>query len=579
MSDNTPKVVATGKRDKAINEVERHETSQDTSELKSLKEEPDMTSERGEDVSNAPDSKNRVFAMSSFWNEMERLTIKDILGSRITSRTPPPRSLSPLVESIESDSTDTADSGYFTPHVDDTKTVSTIADLEQANVNFAASIHDISFNSLDVMWDGEPRPVSLGSGLYPQNVRLTSDTDNPQPLLSTISEERRQRQMLKNTSVHNLHTLDSEQFSGTWKVQTSAAVIPEESESERECFSDVQKPCCDCGTDPMSSSLFTEGTPAKSYQFSLTNIFQYLFAGKQSNPKPPESEDTETHSCGNTVPETYDQFFSEFDCGSFFYPHIETEDRPKDKPVPIFSRSRSSSRFRQFPEAYDHFLSSSSSSDSSAESEEEDDLGPIRVVTRYNRRTIEESTSTDIYENSFTDWDLHRNLFWNNTFSLRNVHLTGPVSQEQQSSGPLTPVDRSSMQRRRRVFPSINALGNQDTVVLDPLVYHFQERVYRQLSRHTFSFDDLQSAVSNPSLGPTLVPLRQSDMCLVCIAFASWVLKSANPQVEDAWKAVLLANVSALSAIRYLRRYMRERSLEQPAISRPTLSPIGGVNL
>uniref|UniRef100_A0A672GV75 Uncharacterized protein n=2 Tax=Salarias fasciatus TaxID=181472 RepID=A0A672GV75_SALFA len=46
-------------------------------------------------------------------------------------------------------------------------------------------------------------------------------------------------------------------------------------------------------------------------------------------------------------------------------------------------------------------------------------------------------------------------------------------------------------------------------------------------------------------------------MCMVCIAFASWVLKTANPQVGDAWKAVLLANVSALSAIQYLRRYVR----------------------
>lgn len=34
-----------------------------------------------------------------------------------------------------------------------------------------------------------------------------------------------------------------------------------------------------------------------------------------------------------------------------------------------------------------------------------------------------------------------------------------------------------------------------------------------------------------------LVPLRQSDMCLVCIAFASWVLKSASPQGADTWKA------------------------------------------
>ncbi|XP_013871210.1 PGC-1 and ERR-induced regulator in muscle protein 1 isoform X2 [Austrofundulus limnaeus] len=56
------------------------------------------------------------------------------------------------------------------------------------------------------------------------------------------------------------------------------------------------------------------------------------------------------------------------------------------------------------------------------------------------------------------------------------------------------------------------------------------------------------------------LPLQQSDMCLVCIAFASWVLKTANPQVGDAWKAVLLANVSALSAIRYLRKYVKAES-------------------
>lgn len=38
-------------------------------------------------------------------------------------------------------------------------------------------------------------------------------------------------------------------------------------------------------------------------------------------------------------------------------------------------------------------------------------------------------------------------------------------------------------------------------------------------------------------LDASLLPLRQSDMCLVCIAFASWVLKTANPQVGDTWKA------------------------------------------
>lgn len=31
--------------------------------------------------------------------------------------------------------------------------------------------------------------------------------------------------------------------------------------------------------------------------------------------------------------------------------------------------------------------------------------------------------------------------------------------------------------------------------------------------------------------------VKQSDMCLVCIAFASWVLRSADPESADTWKA------------------------------------------
>uniref|UniRef100_A0A3B4UUK4 Uncharacterized protein n=2 Tax=Seriola dumerili TaxID=41447 RepID=A0A3B4UUK4_SERDU len=52
-------------------------------------------------------------------------------------------------------------------------------------------------------------------------------------------------------------------------------------------------------------------------------------------------------------------------------------------------------------------------------------------------------------------------------------------------------------------------------------------------------------------------------MCLVCIAFASWVLRSSDPESADAWKAALLANVSALSAIQYLRHYVKKKTPPQ----------------
>uniref|UniRef100_A0A8C5CV73 Uncharacterized protein n=2 Tax=Gadus TaxID=8048 RepID=A0A8C5CV73_GADMO len=48
-------------------------------------------------------------------------------------------------------------------------------------------------------------------------------------------------------------------------------------------------------------------------------------------------------------------------------------------------------------------------------------------------------------------------------------------------------------------------------------------------------------------------------MCLLCIAVASWVLRSTDPHAADSWKAALLANVSAISAIQYLRHYVLRR--------------------
>uniref|UniRef100_A0A672Y9M2 Uncharacterized protein n=1 Tax=Sphaeramia orbicularis TaxID=375764 RepID=A0A672Y9M2_9TELE len=37
-------------------------------------------------------------------------------------------------------------------------------------------------------------------------------------------------------------------------------------------------------------------------------------------------------------------------------------------------------------------------------------------------------------------------------------------------------------------------------------------------------------------------------MCLVCIAFASWVLKSSDPEATDTWKAVTHIEILCSSA-------------------------------
>ncbi|XP_071369931.1 PGC-1 and ERR-induced regulator in muscle protein 1 [Centroberyx affinis] len=527
------------------------------------------------EAAKAPDSKHSVYAMSSFWSEMEKLTIKDILGLRMASSSAP-SSLPALPENEAADASDAADSGYFA-QLDESKPdhsgedTSSLPDFVESNSVLAID----SSSSTGVKWENELDPVSLGAGIYPENMMLTSVSDIPQPLLSSSSNsssssaQKYLRKMSKNASVRNLHALDS--FSHMWKGQALPTVIPEEGELDSEYFTDGHMPRKDSGIDSLPSSSFTGNASTDSYRISLSDIFQYLFGGKQSNPSPSVTDNIATYyTDGNSVPETYDHFFSEFDTGSFFYPLIRATDQAKDELVPIFSCSRSTSRNLQFPEAYDHFFASSSSDDSSMESDEEaddEDRGPIRVVTRFSREANATQISTDIYENFFTDGDLGQNLFWKNTFSLRNIRLTGSANQQQRSSSlSVVPVRQSGRSLRGTIQP-INALGNQDVPFPDPLLYHLEDRISRQLAQQPFRYDELQTAVSNPRLDASLMPLRQSDMCLVCIAFASWVLKSANPQVGDAWKAVLLANVSALSAIRYLRKYVRvEAAAEEKAL-------------
>ncbi|KAM9034698.1 PGC-1 and ERR-induced regulator in muscle protein 1 [Sarcophilus harrisii] len=57
-----------------------------------------------------------------------------------------------------------------------------------------------------------------------------------------------------------------------------------------------------------------------------------------------------------------------------------------------------------------------------------------------------------------------------------------------------------------------------------------------------------------------LIPItfNQNDMCLGFVAFATWAVRTSDLHAPDAWKTVLLANIGALSAIRYFRRQAGE---------------------
>lgn len=425
-------------------------------------------------------SDHTVFAISSFWSEMEKLTIKDILDLRMIRKVPSRSCLPPLLESESTDASALTGSGLFTevdkpaPTSDDTSSVSDFVESSACSVS-----------SKEVMWESDP--VAVSADIYTDNmmtsVRDISQTAAPGGAQTGL------RKMNKNRSVQNLHALES--VSCPQKGQTLQTF--HEEELEKEYFTIGHLPKNDQVEDCVAPSA-TEG-----YSISLSGIFQYLFGQKQPPTSQSATNDTTTfYTDGNSVPETYDQFFSEFDTESFFYPFIAAEEQVTDNLVPVFSRSRSDNPELQFPEAYEYFFASSSSDESSMESDEEDSTGPVRVVNRFSRTSSTSKFPTDMYDSFFTDRDLKQNFFWKNTFSFRNISFTGSSVKQQMLSNALVPAKPRSGSFHRTIH-SMNALGSHDVMSAGPSLYSFEDRFSRELVWQRFRSEALQTTVSNPS--------------------------------------------------------------------------------
>ena len=386
----------------------------------------DLAGEAECEPENAPDSKHSVFAISSFWSEMEKLTINDILGLR---------SLTPLPEGQETDVSALSDSGFFTQSYE--------SKLQQT------SEHVPSVPDPEESRESGPVPMSLGSDTYTENVMMTSVRDISQSVFSG-NEQQSHRKISKTLSLHNLPALASESFSSRLKGQTLQTLEEEVSEKFDRLFEDKVPKQADMDSLPSS---FTDG-----YRNSVYDIFQYLFGGKQSVPSQSATDNITTfYTEGNSDPENYDHFFSEYDTENFFCPLISAEDQAKGEQVPIFSYSRSARKNLQFPEAYDGFFPSSSSDDSSVESDEEDNCRPVRVVTKFSHNKNSSQSSTDIYDHFFTDSDLRENFFWKATLSFRNMNFSGIKVQKQilpSSQTSHVPVMQSDRSLQRALYPS-----------------------------------------------------------------------------------------------------------------------------
>lgn len=400
-----------------------------------------------------PDSKNSVFVMSSFWSEMEKLTINDILGLRLISRTAPDRHLPPVQEKEPTDGLDWSDSGFFTQ-------------LDEPKPDGAHEDECSIQNPME-----EP---SKNVNICAHDVVLTPLTDLSQPV-APAAVHTDLRRISKNVSVRNLPALET--GSHSWKKQT----LQTQNEEEFEKFDFISK-------EPDEGDCFASSA---QHSVSLSGIFDFIFGRKQSNASPSTKDDSSSYPYGNSVPETYDHFFSEFDTESFFYPFIGAGDQVKDEVAPVFSRSRSACTNIQYPEVYDCFFASSSSDESSTESDEEENHSPIRVVTRFSRTSSSSKFPTDMYDGFFTDKDLTQNLFWKNMFSFRNMNLYASRLKQQSLSNSLATA-KPSVRPLQRTFLPVSSLGNLDVVFFDPALYTFEDRLLGQPSQQQFDFENVQ---------------------------------------------------------------------------------------
>lgn len=396
----------------------------------------------------APDSAHSVFAMSSFWSEMEKLTINDILGLRKMEQAASLSAPPPVEESEKPAEFALSDSGLYTDAFRPGQT------------------------SVPVPSESHPVPVGRSANSY-SSMAITGAAG-----FHSSSGPASFRRIRKTVSMQNLCSLEPVRLSQ--KDQTLPSLDEE----------DLEK----VGRFPDGPVSDRE---AGGYSISLGGIFQYIF-GKQSAPQCYTGDASSLHSEGYSLPETYDHFMSDCNTDTTLEPFVPAQARPKDG-------SRSSSRTLEFPEAYEYFFASSSSDESAAEPDGEEDSGPVRVVERLRRTSNASDLSTDIYDNFFTDCDFEQSSFWKNTFSFRNLLFSGSTEERRTVSGSFVPQRPSGFEI---TVNSGEAPDKEDWLFSD--LYPVEDGLSHMLPPHPFTHEDLQVALPSPSKSSSITSCHTS---------------------------------------------------------------------
>ncbi|KAL4658502.1 PGC-1 and ERR-induced regulator in muscle protein 1 isoform X1 [Arapaima gigas] len=377
-----------------------------------------------------------VYAISSFWDEMEKLTIKDILHLRLVSHVQSPRD---LPYNLTADPSDAADSDYFTL-LDESK-----PDHPSSEFSTSSDFEEDFLQEINTSTDPSPEPPDQGP-LHP------------------VQSER------ENSCLYFLSHQESEQQFRSEPVEHTES---------------VGKTC---------PTLFDSDMLTDSFNIPFSEIFKCSLGENEATFSPLDTSAavclTDENAQKLSVPEMYDYFFAEFETGSLFFPLSQRCDGNKMNSV---------------------------------RSDDEDDCKPVRVVTRANSRVNEPEEAVaapDTYEQFCTDSDWKGNVFWRNPFSLRGTRfLLGGFLQPRGSS---ISWECPSLRGWGYLLFRRIRLGSQGDHNCHPRIGYLDKQTFTQ---------EKEAGLEN-----LLLSLQHADLCLVCIAFASWLLKSVNPQDADTWR-------------------------------------------
>lgn len=443
-----------------------------------------------------------IYAISSFWNEMEKLTINDILRLRLVGQAQHTSVLLQPEDGSIADVTDATDSGYFT-YSDESKpdqssgNISFLSDFDEELAKHlssdAAKVDEESSNPSGIIWESDLNLSGTASGM---DDVFNSETPQSSSLFRNNSNHCF-RKMCKNISVQNLQALEGQNLG---KIMTNASLhsIHSVYSTHPQAEDDYLDPFERVETSPVYHS---DDEEMDSTGITFSEIFEYLFGSDEPEESAPEADAiSASYLSGTGTSETYDQFFSEFESENLFYPLADDNSSPNDELVPIFSSSRSATRNVQFPEVYDYFFPDDSPVHS--DEDEEPEHAVIRVVTRYDQmpsKNHNSVASTDQHKHFFPEKDNSWNFLWTNPFSFRRIRragFTGPC--EESSSQALTPFKNSGRSFRGGIQP-INILGSDESPFPDPLILNLENRIFRQLADQQKICSEMQTAVADPS--------------------------------------------------------------------------------